>query len=85
MRCAVYRSNKKAGVYVYLALDKEWSDLPDELTRSLGECVLSMHLDLSKRSKLASEDINTVKRNLREQGFHLQLPPKITAGVISYR
>ena len=84
MLCTVYRSNKKAGVYVYLAKDTAWDDLPEELAKSLGDCVVAMHLDLSKRNKLASEDIAVVRDNLLSQGYHLQLPPKMHTQVIHY-
>lgn len=84
MLCSIYRSKKKTGVYVYLANDKTWDDLPEELIKTLGHCELSMHLNLSKRDKLASEDINAVRKNLTEQGFHVQLPPKMTTQVINY-
>jgi uncharacterized protein YcgL (UPF0745 family) len=84
MLCTVYRSNKKAGVYLYLAREHAWEDLPEDLINTLGECEVAMHLDLTKREKLASEDIVVVRKNLQEQGYHLQLPPKLNTQVINY-
>ena len=85
MLCTVYRSNKKTGVYVYLARETQWDDLPADLLAMLGSCEVAMQLNLNKRNKLASENIQTVKNNLREQGYHLQLPPKLTTSVVDYR
>lgn len=81
----VYRSNKKEGAYLYLARGKTLADIPDELRQLLEPCEQVMQLNLAKRDKLASEDIESVKTNLAEQGYHLQMPPKITSGVVSYK
>ena len=35
-----------------------------------------MNLELTPERKLAYEDVEHVMRNLLEQGYHLQLPPK---------
>jgi len=50
----------------------------------LGECIQVMQLNIAKRDKLATEDINTVKDNLITQGYHLQMPPKDMVNVTSY-
>lgn len=85
MICYIYRSEKKQGAYLYLAREKTLDDIPEELLTMLGECVQVMQLNLAKRDKLASQDIKLVKENLLTQGYHLQIPPKITTGVIDYR
>jgi len=84
MLCTVYRSTKNTGVYLYLVRDFDWNDLPEELTSMLGHCEVAMQLNLNKHSKLASEDIDQVRKQLKDQGFHLQLPPQITHSVIHY-
>lgn len=84
MNCVIYRSEKKQGAYLYLADEKSMDDVPEELINLLGRCVNVMQLDLSQREKLATEDISTVKQNLKEQGYHLQMPPKNHVGVINY-
>lgn len=84
MLCQVFRSEKKRGAYLYLAHKKTLEDVPAELIQLLGQCVSVMHLDLSKRAKLASEDIEQVKANLTEQGYHLQMPPKDNVHVVNY-
>ena len=84
MKCSIHRSEKKQGAYLYLAEDKTWDDIPEELRHLLGLCTEVMELDLSERNKLATQDINTVKNNLATQGYHLQMPPKEQTGVLNY-
>lgn len=79
----IYRSKKKEGAYLYLARGKKLEDVPQELRTLIEPCIQVMQLNLSKREKLASEDIVKVKENLADQGYHLQLPPKVN-DVISY-
>jgi uncharacterized protein YcgL (UPF0745 family) len=44
-----------------------------------------MELDLSKKTKLANEDIEKVKVNLKEQGYHVQLPRDLVKDVLKYQ
>ncbi|MCB1581868.1 MAG: YcgL domain-containing protein [Marinicella sp.] len=84
MLCQVYRSEKKQGAYLYLAHGKTLADIPEELNALLGQCVQVMQLNLAKRDKLASQNIEVVKQNLKEQGYHLQMPPKAAVQVLEY-
>lgn len=84
MNCSVYRSEKKQGAYLYLAEGKALEEVPEELMNLLGHCVEVMKLNLAQRDKLATEDIDQVKANLVEQGYHLQMPPKATVHVVNY-
>jgi uncharacterized protein YcgL (UPF0745 family) len=36
-----------------------------------------MEIELNPERKLARENIETVIKNLNEQGFHVQIPPQI--------
>ncbi len=83
MICEVFKSDKKPGAYLYLAQEKTLEEIPEELQKILGQCTQVMQLNLAQRDRLASEDIESVKKNLIEQGYHLQMPPKIT-GVLNY-
>ncbi len=84
MICNIYRSETKSGLYLYLKEDKEISDLPEELIKLIGKHTHAMELDLSTLNKLANENIEAVKANLENKGYHVQLPRDIVKGVIKY-
>ena len=76
MNCSVLRSKQKDFTYVYLLDGHDFDDLPISLKNAFGEPEFVMSLALNEDRKLAYEDVNEVMKNLQEQGFHLQLPPK---------
>ena len=75
--CWVYRSPRKQEMYLYLAEEDDFDKVPNALLEKFGQPILVIELELSPERKLAREDVNTVMANLRSQGFHLQLPPKL--------
>ena len=75
MLCAVYKSPKKEGTYLYVKQRDDFSAVPDILLKTFGTPVLVTVLNLAKREHLALADIDKVKRELTDQGFYLQLPP----------
>lgn len=77
MNCMIYRSDKKQETYLYLALAMEFEDLPEALQQSFGEPAFVMQLELSAEQKLARVDVDKVLHELEEQGYYLQLPPKL--------
>ncbi len=80
MNCSVFRSKRKEYTYLYLPEGKLFEDLPTALRQTFGQPELVMDLELSPESSLASENVNEVMQNLRENGFHLQLPPGDQSG-----
>ncbi|WP_074213608.1 YcgL domain-containing protein [Salinivibrio sp. ES.052] len=75
MYCAIYRSKKKEGTYLYLVEKDKFDAVPDALMNSFGQPEFAMMIDLNKRKKLAVVDINKVKQSLESDGFFVQLPP----------
>ena len=75
--CKVYRSDRKTDTYLYLAADKAFDELPETLRRTFGEPAFVMDLLLTPDRKLARVDVARVLEDLEEQGFSLQLPPKL--------
>ena len=75
MNCSVFRSAKKDYTYLYLLAGAVFEDLPTALQGAFGKPEFVIDLDLSPERALASEDVNEVMQNLRDNGFHLQLPP----------
>jgi uncharacterized protein YcgL (UPF0745 family) len=76
--CKVYRSEKKAETYLYLADDLPFDELPAKLRDQFGEATFVLSLELSTSSKLARVDVSKVLEGLAESGYYLQLPPKLT-------
>ncbi|PHS27474.1 MAG: hypothetical protein COA83_00210 [Methylophaga sp.] len=74
----IYKSRKKAELYLYVANKDDFSNVPQALYDSMGkEPVFVMEIELILARKLARENIETVIKNLKEQGFHVQMPPQI--------
>ncbi len=84
MICEIYRSDTKTGLYIYLEKDKKIDELPDELIKLLGKHTKVMELDINSHQKLANEDIEKVKINLLERGYHVQLPRNLVKNVLNY-
>ena len=76
MQCKVYRSERQAYTYLYLAEGKELEDLPAFLLQKFGPPELVLDLDLAQRTKLAQANLETVKTQLLSKGYYLQLPPE---------
>ena len=74
MKCFIYRCNNKPGMYIYLAEEDVFENVPKKIFDSLGIVEFSMELDISEKTRLAREAIETVITNLKEHGFHIQLP-----------
>jgi uncharacterized protein YcgL (UPF0745 family) len=75
--CKVYRSEKKAETYLYLADNLPFDELPAELRDQFGEATFVLSLELSAKRKLARVDVSKVIEGLAETGYYLQLPPKV--------
>ena len=73
MLCYIYRCNLKPDMYIYLAEEDNFENMPKEIFDTLGIVEFSMELELTLKTKLAREDIQTVLNNLDEHGFHIQL------------
>ena len=61
-------------MYIYLAEEDVFDNVPKEIFNSLGIVEFSMELEMTPDTKLAREDTATVLSNLKEHGFHIQLP-----------
>ena len=77
LTCWVYRSPRKDEMYLYLRTEDDFDSVPEALLKRFGTPVRVMELTLSPQRQLAREDVTQVMENLRSQGFHLQMPPKL--------
>ena len=77
----VYKGSRRAETYLYVPAADALARVPDTLLELMGELELVMEIELHPKRRLAREDIATVLRNLRERGYHLQMPPVDTPSV----
>ena len=77
MKCFIYRSLKKKGLYVYLPEKGDFSAIPDNIKKSLGDLEFSFDLEIHKDRKMARENPTDVINNINNNGFHLQMPVDI--------
>ncbi len=75
MNCYIYRSSRKVGSYLYITEKNNFSDIPEELLKLLGQVEFAFQLKLNKDKTLANADVKIVLQQLKEQGFFLQMPP----------
>ncbi len=76
MLCAVYKTKKKSGMFLYVPEKDHFDDVPEALMNQFGTPELVMLLPLDKRERLAGVDKQKLKEALTEQGYYLQMPPK---------
>ena len=75
MQCFIYKSLKKQDLYLYITEKDDFSTIPKDLFKSIGEPIFVMNLELNSEQKLARVDVNIVRKTLQEQGFFVQMPP----------
>ncbi|CAM2777739.1 YcgL domain-containing protein [Vibrio rarus] len=84
MICAIYKSNKKPGMYLYITKKDDFSPVPEQLMQMFGKPTMVMVVNLAKRS-LATVDVDKVKESLLNDGFFLQIPPPVENELESYK
>ncbi|WP_028487331.1 YcgL domain-containing protein [Thiomicrorhabdus chilensis] len=72
---SVFKSPKKAELYLYVPQDDGLEKLPDELLVMFGEPAHVLDFELSPERKLAREDSQTVIEALQKKGYYMQMPP----------
>lgn len=76
--CWIYKSLRKDEMYLYLGTEEGFDVVPEALMDRFGEYAFVIELDLSPERPLAREDVNKVISNIKDQGYHLQMPPILT-------
>lgn len=77
MQAYVYKSQRKADTYVYLAVRDDFERLPPPLREQLGTLRFVLEVALTPDCKLARENPEKVRENLAGRGFHVQFPPTL--------
>lgn len=73
--CSIYKSPRRAEMYLYVERTRGLKDLPEALLAQFGRPVHVTDLILEPGRKLARANVETVLEKIREQGFYLQMPP----------
>jgi uncharacterized protein len=76
MHCFVYRSSRKLDTYLYLPRKDDFEDIPEPLMQVFGKPEFALEFELTPKRSLAQEDPEEVIKNLKDRGFHLQMPPE---------
>lgn len=79
MHSFIYKSLKKAELYLYLEKKDDFSAVPQALYDSLGPLVFVMELQLTPERKLARESADKVIVSLKAKGFFVQMPPTVVS------
>ena len=75
MKVAVYKTPGQKDLFLYVAEEDGLSRVPETLLQKFKTPEMALMFDLDGERTLAREDPNKVLQNIREEGFHLQLPP----------
>lgn len=79
MQAFVYKSQRKADTYVYLAARDDFERLPPPVREQLGTLRFVLEVALTPERRLARENPEQVRANLAARGFHIQFPPTLAA------
>jgi uncharacterized protein YcgL (UPF0745 family) len=75
MFCQVYRSSRRQEMYLYVDKAEGLERIPEALLQRFGEPEAVMLVHLDGKRQLARADAGEVVREIREQGYYLQMPP----------
>jgi uncharacterized protein YcgL (UPF0745 family) len=84
MPCFVYASLRKVDSYLWLARRDAFDVLPESLVLLLGKLRFVMEVQLDESRRLPIEETALVLDHLRQQGWHLQLPPPETLAAANH-
>ncbi|MFC0308206.1 YcgL domain-containing protein [Gallibacterium trehalosifermentans] len=75
MLCAIYKSRKKEGMYLYIEKRDNFSAVPEALLHLFGQPQFVMLFNLLGQKKLVQVENQIVLAQIKQQGFYLQMPP----------
>lgn len=75
MLCAIYKSPKKEGMYLYIAKRGDFSAVPETLQQMFGKPELVMLFNLAGEKTLKNAKKEEVLAKIQTEGFYLQMPP----------
>ncbi|WGE92058.1 YcgL domain-containing protein [Actinobacillus genomosp. 1] len=73
--CAIYRSPKKEGMFLYVAKRDQFDSVPEALRQMFGKPQFVMLFNLTGEKQLKRSKNEEVLQAIQTQGFFLQMPP----------
>ena len=73
--CVIYKGRLQPDYYLYVQRADNLSRVPGSLLAIMGELQHVMDLRLDEQRELAQAKARDVMRQLRENGYFLQMPP----------
>lgn len=77
MLCAIYKSRRKEGMYLYIEKRDDFSPVPESLLNVFGTPQFVMLFNLAGKKQLIHTDNQNVKEQIEQNGFYLQMPPPV--------
>ena len=72
-----YKSTRKKGAYLYLPEKDNFEVLPQGLLEIFAEPVSVMTIVAAKHKQLTGVAMETIQKQLSEQGYYLYIPPPL--------
>jgi hypothetical protein len=73
--CHIYKTSKKAELYLYTLIEDDFSMIPEDILRYFGTPEKAMEIELTAERKLARVNVDEVLKSLDKNGFFIQMPP----------
>ena len=73
--CEVFKSPRKDEMYLYVDKMEGMKRVPEQLLEVFGTPVSTMTMILTEEKKLARAEAANVMKEIRTNGFYLQMPP----------
>lgn len=77
MLCAIYKSPKKEGMYLYVAKRDDFSNVPQVLREAFGKPQFVMLFNLAGEKSLKRAENREVLQKIETEGYYLQMPPPV--------
>lgn len=77
MLCAIYKSLKQEGMYLYVEKRDQFDAVPEELRQLFGKPQFVMLFNLAGNKALKRVDNHEVLQKIQTQGYYLQMPPPV--------
>ena len=77
MKCFVYKGARQPDTYLFVERARDFSRVPKSLLTLMGSLNNVLKLELTPDLTLVRSQPKEIMRQLKDQGFYLQLPDRI--------